>query len=375
MNNSLFRVFHIRRKLELFRYRILAKDSVIAKLYRALITLCYPIFGSKLFLSSTIVNYRNREGVSLYDLVKNSSLGDKKLQKDLVLCYYFYHIVPWEYQLYNFDKQNHKKRLCWLSDTDRFMCCELLMGIEPYTILKDKYKFYQLLKDFYQRPIMSFTNETTEEELRNFVEECNGSIFVKPINGSLGVGAFKIESTFDNENLFSKLRNLKGNWILEGSIIQSSLFEKWNSSSVNTIRIPSICRNGEWHILQPFLRTGRSGQIVDNAGAGGILCVVDTASGIVETDGYDEYSNVYKYHPDSQMQFKGWQVPYYNELLELTEKIHKSLPQNFFYVGFDFALTTDKGWDLIEGNWGQFIGQIAAQKGIKKQFDSYMHIC
>ena len=47
------------------------------------------------------------------------------------------------------------------------------------------------------------------------------------------------------------------------------------------------------------------------------------------------------------------------------------LPEKYKYIGFDFALTNE-GWDLIEGNWGQFVGQIAAQEGIKNKFDKYL---
>ena len=42
------------------------------------------------------------------------------------------------------------------------------------------------------------------------------------------------------------------------------------------------------------------------------------------------------------------------------------------YVGFDFALTQE-GWVLVEGNsLGQFVGQIAEQKGVRKQFMEYL---
>ena len=52
-------------------------------------------------------------------------------------------------------------------------------------------------------------------------------------------------------------------------------------------------------------------------------------------------------------------------------KIHESLPDYHKYVGFDFALTKDKGWVLVEGNWGDFICQQAClERGLKKEFMS-----
>ena len=39
------------------------------------------------------------------------------------------------------------------------------------------------------------------------------------------------------------------------------------------------------------------------------------------------------------------------------------------YIGWDCALS-DKGWCLIEGNWGQFDSESADKEGIKQKFDS-----
>jgi hypothetical protein len=146
----------------------------------------------------------------------------------------------------------------------------------------------------------------------------------------------------------------------------------WNNSCVNTVRMTSfICTDGKHVILQPFIRTGRNGAIVDNAGAGGIFAVFDPETGIVITDGVDESGNRFEKHPDSNIVYRGWQIPYYNELKTLTEIVHRSLPKYHKYVGFDFALST-KGWLLVEGNWGQFVGQIAEQKGVRYQFEKLM---
>ena len=357
--------------IELLRYRILAKDSVGSVVYRYVIKVLYLILSSKLLLNSRIINYRNREGSTLYDMVKREAFDNHLLYKDMVLCYFYYHIVPWEYKLYHFENKQHKERLNYLSDVDRYMCCELLMGAEVYETLKDKYKFYKMLETFYKRPIFCFSNNTLECDLNNFLKCIEGKLFVKPLDGSLGRNTFIVFTKEEKTNLFVNLKKLKGQWLIEGAISQAASMAEFNISSVNTLRVPSIRVKDKVHILQPFFRTGRNGQIVDNAGAGGILCVIDPSNGIVITDGFDESSNVYECHPDSHKKYKGWQIPYYQELMILVERIHKSLPEKYKYIGFDFALTNE-GWDLIEGNWGQFVGQIAAQEGIKNKFDKYL---
>ena len=57
----------------------------------------------------------------------------------------------------------------------------------------------------------------------------------------------------------------------------------------------------------------------------------------------------------------------WEELIAIAEDIFKQCLSEHTYVGFDFALT-DKGWCLIEGNWGQFVGQYIERRGVKKEF-------
>lgn len=145
----------------------------------------------------------------------------------------------------------------------------------------------------------------------------------------------------------------------------------WNDSCINTVRLPCFYSNGKFHVLNPFLRTGRKGAVVDNAGAGGIFACLDEETGVVVTDGINESNRFYKSHPDSGIVYKGWQVPKWDELLNLAEQIFKECLPEHKYIGFDFALT-DTGWVLIEGNWGQFVGQYASRKGVKQQFIKYL---
>lgn len=129
---------------------------------------------------------------------------------------------------------------------------------------------------------------------------------------------------------------------------------------------------GKAVILQPCLRTGIAGQVVDNAASGGILAVIDEESGEVLTDGYDEAEHVFTEHPDSHKPFRGQRIPHWNELMELVQEIHALMPAAHKYIGFDFALNDEGKWCLIEGNWGQFIGQFAGRLPIRRQFEELM---
>ena len=160
-----------------------------------------------------------------------------------------------------------------------------------------------------------------------------------------------------------------GGYILEELIQQDERMSKWNPSSVNTVRICSFRKHdGSTEQLFPFFKTGRQGSVVDNAGQGGVYASVDACTGVICTDGMDENGHTYKEHPDSKITFVGWQIPCWNELMEMASKIHQSLPEGQKYVGFDFALSKDKGWLVVEGNWGDFICQQSSlHRGIRKE--------
>ena len=70
------------------------------------------------------------------------------------------------------------------------------------------------------------------------------------------------------------------------------------------------------------------------------------------------------------MPFKGEQLPEWESLVELTRKVHALFPPHR-YIAFDFA-HTDKGWVLVEGNWGQLISQYVDKVGRKKEWHELM---
>ena len=160
---------------------------------------------------------------------------------------------------------------------------------------------------------------------------------------------------------------------MEEVIHQTEEMASWNSTSVNTVRMPSfITASGEYHLITPFLRAGRAGALVDNAGSGGIVVGIDKSTGRLLDFCVDEEGHRYTAHPDSGIKFSGWQVPDWEDLCRLTEEVHRSMPSGHVYVAFDFAHTA-QGWVLVEGNWGQLVfNQACFRRGLKKPFFEYI---
>ena len=199
-------------------------------------------------------------------------------------------------------------------------------------------------------------------------------LIIKPNFSAVGSGirAVDIADKDESKLVFGELMLSGREWVAEERISQSDEMAQWNDTSVNTIRVSSFLNNKGFYVLSSILRTGRKGAIVDNAGRGGISAAIDPLKGIIISNGMDKKGNWYDCHPDSGRKYQGTQIPKWMELINLVESIHRSIP-NQIYVGWDFALT-EKGWVLIEGNWGELgAQQVALGYGLKPLFDKYLY--
>lgn len=299
----------------------------------------------------------------------------KELKKDIVLCYKRYLTTPEEYFLFNFQNNNsHTYRSAFLSDNFRTRILLRKGGQRLFNELTDKYYFYSKTKKYFKRKMMIVGPTTDFVSFKNFAGDME-NIFVKPISGTYGQGCcvYDVSDSLRAKQSFDFMVKSGIRYVVEEKIVQSDEMGSWNQSSCNTLRLPCFLNEQGFHILQPFFRTGRKGDIVDNAGAGGLFILVDEKSGKLCSEAIDKSMNRYTHHPDSGLKYEGWQIPKWDELLDLAESIFRECLSEHSYVGFDFALT-DKGWVLVEGNWGQFVGQYINSTGVKEKFLNYMLI-
>ena len=287
--------------------------------------------------------------------------ADKKnveyLTNDIIKCWILYKALPYEYFSLGLRYSDKKKRASYMTDIETINMCKKYSNLDEFlNVISDKYAFYERMNPFFRRRVFHVDIHSDKEQFLAFVIEVK-HLFCKLNKGSRGVGAFSAEISNETDafKLYEKLTtNPEEDWIVEEKIVQSQEMAQWNTSCVNTVRLPAILTNSRIKVLDPFLRTGRAGADVDNAGQGGVFAGIDPDTGMIITDGVDELGHSFVSHPDSGMVFKGWQVPHWDELLETAKKAHLNMPDQK-YIGWDFALT-DKGWVLIEGNWGQLVG-------------------
>ena len=282
---------------------------------------------------------------------------------------------PDEFHLYGLENQNE-------SDWNQFMSQrqkdEYLISFygrdfrKVLEILKDNYVFYSYMKDFFKRDVTYVRGEQDRPSFLSFCDQ-HSHIFAKMNKGSCGRGcrAFTVEDPERANAVFNELIG-SGEWIVEEMIKQDAAISQFNTSSVNTIRFPSFKKNGIVNPVFPCMRFGRAGSIIDNAGQGGMFVSIDRNTGEIISDAIDEKGNVFIEHPDSKIAFRGFHIPQWDSIIETIKDAHLALPDNQVYVAFDLALS-DKGWCIVEGNWGDWILQQASlHKGLRNEFVSFL---
>ena len=196
------------------------------------------------------------------------------------------------------------------------------------------------------------------EDFKKFLSD-KEYIIVKPLSLSCGHGIEKIKvADWEVEELYDYL--LKNDTPLcEEVVIQDETMSLLNSSSVNTIRVTTILKDGDAKIVSGGIRMGRDGNIVDNFNSGGLGVIYDRKTGTVISDGFDRARNVYETVPESGIRLKGFQIPQWDAIVAMVKDAALVVPQ-VGYVGWDVCVSRDHGPLLIEGN--SFPGQHNAQE-------------
>ncbi len=200
--------------------------------------------------------------------------------------------------------------------------------------------------------------------------------FCKPVTGMRGKGAFPLR--LENRKLFigddevtlDQLRSrLDGQYLIQERIQQHPNMGSLHLSSINTIRLITFNSGGNVVIFSAALRVGTAGRSVDNWAAGGIVLGIDLGSGRLRTDGLYKpgYGGRVQQHPQTQVIFSGFEVPYFGEAVALARKFHTFLG-GIHSIGWDIAVT-EAGPVIVEGNddWDGAI-PMALESNFKERF-------
>lgn len=297
---------------------------------------------------------------------KRNSLARKIIWNRIV-----YHFAFSEYFTFGVENLSRRGKLAFIGDGDHEAWADKMNRKENETIFMNKYETYKRFKEFYRRDVCLVTDdEESRKEFSGFLNT-HPKFIAKPIDGSLGMGIAVFDSAEypSEEILFCELLKQYGkSCLVEELIVQTDEIAALNPTSVNTLRITTFRFDDRVEIRYPRMRIGQHGSIVDNAGAGGILAMVDYETGVIYTAA-DKHGNSYITHPDTGVQIIGYKVPHWEDVKAFARQLAQVVPDNR-YTGWDIAVTA-KGCVMIEGNsHAEFGQQIALGKGFKDELES-----
>ena len=189
--------------------------------------------------------------------------------------------------------------------------------------------------------------ECGEQQFLEFVKK-HKKVITKPDIGTLGWGVQLFEYTNDLEAL-AYFHSLQRESICEEYICQHELMSSLNPSSVNSVRVVTLCDDGQVRVLAAILKSGGSADtVVDNLYRGGVGASVDVNTGVVVGVGRDHNRRTYVYHPVTGTQIIGFNIPMWEETLELVRQTHLDVAE-CPYLGWDVAITPN-GPEIIEVN-------------------------
>lgn len=178
------------------------------------------------------------------------------------------------------------------------------------------------------------------------------SIFIKPLAQYGGAGCFKINKNNLKEDIEHCNEYVIGTGYIHEEVIQQhEVINKIHENCINSIRLLLyVDKNKIANIIVAYMRFGVGKSVVDNVSSGGFQVGLNLETGTLQEKGYQDMefggAEFYK-HPTSGFLFKNFKIPYFKEVLDLTNKASDFLPDRI--IGWDIAITPN-GPILIEAN-------------------------
>ena len=226
-------------------------------------------------------------------------------------------------------------------------------------LLKNKDIFNNYYSDFIKR---EWTTE--RDNIKDLLDKHN-KLIIKPIDGSCGKDIAVICNLYETYN--KPLIYRKGKFIIEEYIKGCDYLQKYNNSSLNTIRVITIRHKENCNIFAAQFRIGVGKSCVDNCHKGGIYLKIDITNGNCIDFATDAWGNYYYTHPTSHLILSNIIIPKWNDILDFAKKA--AFMTDNIITGWDIAVTEDYNLELIEGNSCPDFDMVQApeRKGCKKE--------
>lgn len=272
---------------------------------------------------------------------------------DMLWCSVKYDMGFRDYAVWDIRLLNAKERATWMTHPKSFRITRMHNTPEGRAKLEDKRRFAREYADLLGRETVDL-RDVDDAALAAFLGR-HPKVLAKPLDGHGGGGIALHELSGDvDAAAFRAEVTAAGQTIIDEFIVQHPDMASLYPDSVNTVRMITYLRpDGDVRLLAAVLRIG-NGDVIDNFASGGMFTMLDE-DGVALYPGVDKNSNVYREHPVTGTSIVGFQVPLYDQVVELTEALARRTPEAP-YVGWDLAITPS-GPVVIEGNHNSSVFQ------------------
>lgn len=289
----------------------------------------------------------------------NCYVGSKKEYIEEVLPYwekYGYKPEMYWYQYYNKLQKKFNPRVI-PGDLFQQEIMPYLNDMTYHVTLGNKIYSDEILYDLNKaKTIIKYVNGFLMNDREKFIDKSDielilkdyDRIIIKPMDGEKGYGVeildLKNDYSKSINNIYSRLDNQQ--FLIQEVIKQSQQLMKFNSSSVNTLRVISLLINNRVEILSSIIRVGAKGSLVDNYHQGGDTRPVD-ANGVLKgylmrPDGF------YDVDIDGN-KIQNEKIIGYEKVINEIKRVHPRFP-HARWMGWDFAIDENYEPVFIEVN-------------------------
>lgn len=319
-----------------------------------------------------------------------------KIIRDYISLYRAKGLTPEEYHEFGFDKRSESFRRDFLGLNEQRFYLDLLNPLKYFSLARNKFMAHKMLENtgiqtselycYYQPEACYANNLEYAGDLAGVLRilKARGvqSCVIKTTESSHGDNVWVIQNIEyqDNDAILTRfdgqkiaLSSVLGTeaLIFESVVRQTEQFSSFNASSVNTARfMTTLYPDGSAKVIATFIKIGRAGRCVDNAGSGGNVDVcVDVETGeiqhAIQFDGWHKVKDIDR-HPDSGAQLNGVIIENWDSVKAEVIRFQQAFPY-CKAAGWDIAITDD-GPVVIEVNdfWDR-TGQFFIRRGWRNE--------
>ena len=278
----------------------------------------------------------------------DSGRGYWGIMLDMVICALRYGVGYLDYYSFGFAHLSADKRRTYMTMNDNLRIARSLNVQSQREYFEDKALFAKSFTDMFRREFIDLRTSTAQD-LASLIQRSGGVAFAKATGGYGGFGVRRITAADaqDPEALFAELLS-KEMYLVEQAITQHPKMNELCPTSVNTIRMVTLEKDGKATLMYSLVRMGGGSSYVDNISSGGMYCPVDE-NGILTAPAFcDKTGEYYAQHPATHTRFVGFELPYFEQAKQMVLSAAMRI-EGVRYIGWDVAIAPD-GPLLVEGN-------------------------